>query len=100
MKISVWKAIGMAGLLAEELTKAGVDGKITFDEAIVITRDLAATAGLAFDDKGINVIVKFVTDFAAAMADGVITINEVVTMIESACNELGVDFDKTGFNVA
>lgn len=99
MKISWWKAIGMAGLLADELTKAGVDGKITFDESLVIAKNLALSAGLTFDDAGATLVVNTVTDLINAAADGKITIAEIVDIAERLCNELGIEFDKTGFNV-
>jgi hypothetical protein len=99
MKISWWKAIGMAGLLADELTKAGADNKITFDEALTITKDLAVAAGLQFDDAGASMVVTTVTDLINAAADGKITIAEIVAIAEKLCTELGIEFDKTGFNV-
>lgn len=99
MKISWWKAVGMAGLLADELTKAGADGKVSFDEALVIAKDLSVQAGLSFDDKGAAMVVDAVTDIINAAADGKITIAEIVAIAEKLCAELGIEFDKTGFNV-
>jgi len=99
MKISFWKALGMASLLADELTKAGVDGKVSFDEALVIAKDLSVSAGLSFDDKGTALVVTTVTDLINAAADGKITIAEMVAITEKLCNSLGIEFDKTGFNV-
>jgi hypothetical protein len=99
MKISFWKALGMAGLLADELTKAGADGKVSFDEGLVIAKNLAASAGLSFDDKGTALVVTTVTDLINAAADGKITIAEMVAVTEKLCNALGIEFDKTGFNV-
>jgi hypothetical protein len=99
MKISFWKALGMVGLLADELTKAGVDGKVSFDEGLVIAKNLASTAGLTFDDKGTTLVLTTVTDLMNAAADGKITIVEMVVITEKLCAELGIEFDKTGFNV-
>ena len=99
MKISWWKAVGMVGLLADELTKAGADGKVTFDESLVIAKNLTTTAGLTFDDEGAALVVTTVTEIINAAADGKITIAEIVDIAENLCNKLGIEFDKTGFNV-
>ena len=97
MKISLWKAMGLVSLVADELTKAGADNKISFEESLAIAKNIgAAAAGLAFDDEGAGLVISMVTDFINAAADGKTTIAE---MIESLCSKLGIDFDKTGFNV-
>ena len=99
MKISFWKAMGLVSLVADELTKAGADNKISFEESLAIAKNLGTAVGLAFDDEGAGLVVSMVTDFINAAADGKITIAEMILITESLCSKLGIDFDKTGFNV-
>ena len=99
MKISWWKALSMVGTLADELTKAGVDGKISFDEGLVIAKNLSVQAGLTFDDKKTTMIVDAVTGLMKATEDGKITIKEMIDVTEKLCVALGIEFDKTGVSV-
>lgn len=48
-KIGYFKIIGLIGLLAEELTIAAEDGKITVSEAIRIVVKICETLNLDFD---------------------------------------------------
>lgn len=98
-KVSFWKALGMIGLVADELTKAGADNKITVDEALVIAKNLAVASGVAFDDAGSKLVVLLVTDFINAAADGKVTIKEMIDMTEKVCIAAGIEFDKTGIEV-
>jgi len=54
MKISFWKALSLVGLLAEELTKAAVDNKITVAEALHIIEALCERLGVDFDKAGFD----------------------------------------------
>ena len=99
MKMTWWKALGLVGLLADELTRAGEDNKISFEESLVIAKNLATASGLVFDDKGAAMVVETVTDIVNASADGKITISEMVALTEKMCVALGIEFDKTGVNI-
>ncbi len=55
MKIGFFKILGLVGLLAEELTKAASDNRITVDEAILIVRRICEQLGINFDESGIDV---------------------------------------------
>ena len=98
-KVSWFRALGMAGLLADELTKASVDGRITVDEALGIATKLASVAGLDVDTAGVNLTTAILTDITNAAMDGKITITEIVAFTEKLCLALGIDFDKEGFSV-
>lgn len=54
MKVTFFKILGLVGLLAEELTKAAVDNKITAKEAINIIQMICTALGINFDTEGIN----------------------------------------------
>jgi hypothetical protein len=48
MKIGFFKVLGLVGMLAEELTAAAVDGKITVDEALRIVGKICEALGIEF----------------------------------------------------
>lgn len=103
MKISVWKALSLAGALAEGLTTATKDDeKISLDEAISIATGLATAAGLTmdFDNKKISAILEAIAAFKAATADGKLTIAELLEIVNTICSELGVELDLTGITIA
>jgi len=54
MKISFWKALSLVGLLAEELTEAAADNKITVAEALHIVEALCERLGVDFDKAGFD----------------------------------------------
>ncbi len=99
MKISWFKALSILGLVADELTKAGQDGIITFEEALTIVARVAPAVGLKFDTSGSKLVTELVTKILDAAEDGVITISEIVTIAEHLCDALGIDLDKTGLKV-
>ena len=96
MRVSFWKALGMVSLVADELTKAGADGRVTFDEALVLAKNIGTAAGLQFDDAGAQAVVDLTTAVINAASDGVITIREMVDLTEALCTRLGIDFDRQG----
>jgi hypothetical protein len=98
-KISWFKALGMVGLLAAELTEAGQDNRITVDEALRIATDLAKASGIGVDTVGMELTVDILTDITAAAADGKITIKEVLDLTEKICDRFGIPFDKTGLTI-
>jgi len=51
MKIGFFKIFGMIGMLAEELTKAAEDGKITADEALRIVEKICEEIGISLEYK-------------------------------------------------
>ena len=55
MNVSWFKVFGLIGILAEELSKAASDGKITINEAIVIVARICTSLGIDFDTKGVAV---------------------------------------------
>jgi hypothetical protein len=48
MKVSFFRVLGLVGLLAEELSLAAVDGKITVDEALRIVKRICDALGIEF----------------------------------------------------
>jgi len=54
MTIGFFKVIGLIGLLANELTAAAVDGKITAREAISIMEKICAALGIDLDKTGLE----------------------------------------------
>ena len=54
MKISFWKALSLVGLLAEELSTAAADNKITVAEALHIIESLCERLGIDFDKAGFD----------------------------------------------
>lgn len=98
-KISWFKALGMAGLLADELTTAAADGKISVDEALSMAHNLAAAAGLTTDTDDIALAADVLAKIASAAADGRITIREIVNLAESVCARLGIEFDREGVSI-
>ena len=54
MKISFWKALSLIGLLAEELSNAATDNKITVAEALHIVEALCERLGVDFDKAGFD----------------------------------------------
>ena len=55
MKISFFKALSLIGLLAEEITMASADGKITVREAINIVEKICERLGIDFDKTGVKI---------------------------------------------
>jgi len=49
MKISFFSILGMIGMLAQELTKAASDGKITADEALRIVEKICEQIGVSLE---------------------------------------------------
>lgn len=99
MKVSMWKVLGIIGLLADELTKAGVDNRITVDEALLMVARIAPTVGLQFDETGSSFVMDLLTKLMNAASDKKITITEAIQIIQSVCNTFGIDFDKEGIDV-
>ena len=54
MKISFWKILSLAGLLAEELSEAAADNKITVAEALHIVEVICERLGVDFDKAGFD----------------------------------------------
>jgi len=54
MKISFWKALSLVGLLAEELSNAAADNKITVAEALHIIESLCEKLEIDFDKAGFD----------------------------------------------
>ena len=54
MKVGFFKILGLMGLLAEELSNAAIDGKITIKEAITIISKICEALGLDFDTEGLD----------------------------------------------
>jgi len=54
MHIGFFKVIGLIGLLANELTTAAMDGKITAREALSIMEKICAALGIDLDKTGIE----------------------------------------------
>lgn len=54
MKVGFFRIIGLFGLLAEELTIAAEDGKITVAEAIKIVTRICEALGIDFDATGFD----------------------------------------------
>jgi hypothetical protein len=48
MKVSFFKVLGLVGMLAEELSAAAVDGKVTVDEALRIVGKICEALGIEF----------------------------------------------------
>jgi len=48
MKIGFFKVLGLVGMLAEELTAAAVDGKVTVKEALRIVERICDALGIEF----------------------------------------------------
>lgn len=96
MKVSFWKALSIVGLVADELTKAGADNRITIEEALGMVARLAPAVGIKFDDTGSEFVLAVIERLLNAASDGKITIREAVVFIEDVCGLLGIDFDKEG----
>ena len=100
MKVNWFKALAMAGLVADALTQAaGEDGVITFEEALTIVARMAPAAGIKFDTTGSKFVVELVTRVLDSASDGKVSINEVVEIARYVCAALKIDLDETGFNV-
>ena len=56
MKISFWKALSLIGLLAEELTEASKDNKITVAEGLHIIEEVCKKLGIDFDKAGFDLV--------------------------------------------
>ena len=56
MKISFWKALSLIGLLAEELSNAAADNKITVAEALHIVEVICEKLGVDFDKAGFDLV--------------------------------------------
>ncbi len=56
MKISFWKILSLAGLLAEELSEAAADNKITVAEALHVVEKICKSIGIDFDKDGFDVV--------------------------------------------
>ncbi len=56
MKISFWKILSLAGLLAEELSEAAADNKITVAEGLRIIEEVCKKLGIDFDKAGFDVV--------------------------------------------
>lgn len=54
MKVSFFKVLGLIGVLAEELTAAAMDGKITVKEALRIVEVLCNQLGIEMDKEGFS----------------------------------------------
>ena len=54
MKITWFKALGLIGLLASELTKVAEDGKITITEALTVVSKICLELGINFDTTGLT----------------------------------------------
>lgn len=54
MRISFFRVLGLIGLLAEELTKAAEDNRITVNEALHIIKRICETLGIDFDAEGFD----------------------------------------------
>jgi hypothetical protein len=97
MKVSWWKALGIIGLVADELTKAGRDDdKISVDESLAIMARIAPAVGLQFDNAGEAFTVDLLSGILDAANDGKITIRELVSFAERICMKYGIEFDKQG----
>ena len=55
MHIGFFKVLGLVGLLAQELTLAATDGKITAREALRIMEKVCDALGIDLDTTGISV---------------------------------------------
>ena len=58
MNVSFWKILSLAGSLAEELTKASADQKITVAEALHIIETICEELGIDFDKVGFDLAKK------------------------------------------
>ena len=96
MQISWWKALALVGTLAEELTNASKDGKITVDEALVMVGTLAKQIGLLFDTGGSSFILDLIAEIFAAADDKVLTLQELTAIGEKVCQGMGIILDKAG----
>lgn len=95
-----FKWLMLIGKVAEEYTAAQADDKrITVEEGLAITANVAQAAGIQFDDKGSALVVDLVTRICEMAADGVITIREIIAFTEELCNKLGIDFDRQGITI-
>ncbi len=54
MKVSFFKVLGLVGVLAEELSKAAMDGKITVKEALSIVEAICEQLGIELDKEGFS----------------------------------------------
>ena len=52
MKIGFFAILGMIGMLAQELSNAAADGKITLNEGIRILDKICLQLGIDFDKEG------------------------------------------------
>ena len=55
MRISAWRIISLISLLADELTEAAADGKITVSEGLHIIEVLCRNLGIDFDEEGFTI---------------------------------------------
>ena len=55
--IMFFRVLGMIGMLAEELSRAAEDGKITVSELIVIGRKVCDHLGIDLDEEGVSIEV-------------------------------------------
>ena len=56
MEISFWKILSLAGLLAEELSEAAADNKITVAEGLHIIEEVCKKLGIDFDKAGFDLV--------------------------------------------
>ena len=57
-KVGFFAVLGLVGLLADELTKAAEDGKITVSEGLKILKAICERLGIDFDTTGIKIDVE------------------------------------------
>lgn len=88
MKVSFFKALGMVGMLAEELTEALADNKISIPEAIKMVARISGVLGVELHGK--DLLFKGIEDLTIATKDGVITTNELVNLLKPICEALNI----------
>jgi|GEM_PF-3184263 len=63
MKVTFWSALALVGALAQDLSEASADNKITVTEALDIVKDICEKLGIEFDEVGFDLAKqKFVTN--------------------------------------
>lgn len=97
MKISWFKGLAMAGLVADALTEAAKDdNRITIEEALIIVARMAPAAGITFDTTGAKFVTELITKIMDSANDGKISLNEGIEIMRYVCGALGIDLDETG----
>ena len=99
MRVSMWKALGILGLVADQLTKAGADNRITVDEALVIVSNIAPAVGIQCDSTGSEFVMELLKRIVNAIEDKKISINEIINIATWLCETLGVDLDMEGISI-